>query len=61
VRAIVPSDDDEVAVPVRVWQYGVITGVLPGGELARVQFDDRSPVATLCVYDLQDAQTNRWI
>jgi len=28
--------------------------------LARVLFDDKS-VATLCVYDLQDAWTNLWI
>jgi len=57
VRAIVPSDDDE---GVCVWQYGKIEHVEAGGELARVLFDDKSR-ATLCVYDLQDARTNRWI
>jgi hypothetical protein len=56
MRAIVPSDDGEV----RVWHYGVIKTVAPGGELATVAFDDGTST-TLCVYDLQDAQINLWI
>jgi len=56
VRAIVPTDDGEV----RVWHYGAIKVVAPGGELATVAFDDGTR-STICVYDLQDARTNLWV